>query len=136
MKLSLHLPETLPSSSKRLVSWPEFRVANPSLAGFQVSVQASALLDTRIVSGHIYAVGWTLPAGAGLAARRPPPSPRKRRRGKPGTRLPSGAQDTDGLNIHNPGLTIPEGQVLQFPKFASLRPLPATEAVASCRSTG
>lgn len=52
LKLSPRLPETLPSSSERLVSWPEFRVANPSLAGFQVSLQALALLATGAASGH------------------------------------------------------------------------------------
>lgn len=52
LKPSPRLPETLPSSSESLVSWPEFRLANPSLAGFQVSLQALALLATGAASGH------------------------------------------------------------------------------------
>ena len=113
LKLSPHLPETLPSSSKRLVSWPQFRVANPSLAGFQVSVQTLALVCARIASGHIYAAGWTLPARAA------PSKPRKRRQGKEGT---------DGPDIHDLGLTVPEAHVLQLPSFVPFRAMAARRA--------
>lgn len=123
LKLSPHLPETLPSSSKRLVSWPEFRVANPSLTGFQVSLQALALLYTRIASGHIYSAGWTLPAGQGW--QQAATSSARRRQGQTGHTAASEAQNTDGPNSHDPGLTVPEGQVLQLPSFPSLGVLPA-----------
>lgn len=165
MKLSPHLPETLPSSSKRLVSWPEFRVANPSLAGFQVSLQALALLYTRIASGHIYS-RWLGPFLPGQGWQQAATSnAKKEEAGQTGHAAASEAQDADGLNIRDPGLIIPKGQVLQLPSVASLRALPArpvkglwghhplpqhwaedparrataipaTGAVASCRRTG
>lgn len=44
LKLSPHSPETLPKLSPKLRSWPQFRLANPNLAGFRISAQALPLL--------------------------------------------------------------------------------------------